>query len=64
MLSVSGLLNPEVGGKGFSDYRERNFNGTAYFDPFDPDTPAARRRSIYRFLPRGGNPSDVPSARS
>jgi hypothetical protein len=56
MLAAAGLLDRTVGGKGFSDYRERNFNGTAYFDPTDPDTPDARRRSVYRFLPRGGNP--------
>jgi len=56
MLSAAGLLDRTVGGPGFSDYRERNFNGTAYFDPFDPETPEARRRSLYRFLPRGGNP--------
>jgi len=55
MLAVSGLLNPEVGGKGFSDYKERNFNGTAYFDPFDPVGPEFHRRSVYRFTPRGGN---------
>jgi hypothetical protein len=55
MLAVSGLLNPEVGGKGFSDYKERNFNGTAYFDPFDPVGPEFHRRSVYRFTPRGAN---------
>ncbi len=55
MLSIAGLLNRDVGGKGFSDYRERNFNGTAYFDPFDPVGLASHRRSIYRFVPRGGN---------
>ena len=55
MLSVSGMLNRELGGKGFSDYRERNFNGTAYFDPIDPIGPEFQRRSVYRFVPRGGN---------
>jgi hypothetical protein len=55
MLSVSGLLNPQVGGKGFSDYKEQNFNGTAYFEPFDPIGPEFHRRSIYRFTPRGAN---------
>lgn len=55
LLAVSGLLNPAVGGQGFSDYRERNFNGTAYFDPIDPVGPDFHRRSIYRFVPRGGN---------
>lgn len=55
MLSVSGLLNPEMGGKGFSDYKVRDFNGTAYFEPFDPIGPEFHRRSIYRFTPRGAN---------
>ena len=55
MLAVSGLLNRTIGGKGFSDYKERNFNGTAYYDPFDPEGPESQRRSIYRFLPRGSN---------
>jgi hypothetical protein len=55
MLSVSGLLNPEVGGVGFSDYKEQNFNGTAYFEPFDPVGEKFHRRSIYRFMPRGAN---------
>ena len=55
MLAVAGLLNREVGGKGFSDYKVRDFNGTAYFDPFDPVGPEFHRRSIYRFTPRGAN---------
>ncbi len=55
MLAVAGLLNPELGGRGFSDYREYFNNGTTYFDPIDPAGPAFDRRSVYRFLPRGGN---------
>jgi hypothetical protein len=55
MLSVSGLLNSAVGGKGFSDYKVRDFNGTAYFEPFDPVGPEFHRRSVYRFTPRGAN---------
>jgi hypothetical protein len=55
MLAASGLLNRTIGGKGFSDYQERNFNGTAYYEPFDPETPEAQRRSLYRFTPRGAN---------
>jgi hypothetical protein len=55
MLAASGLLNPEVGGKGFSDYKLRDFNGTAYFEPFDPAGAEFHRRSIYRFTPRGAN---------
>lgn len=55
MLAVSGLLNPAVGGKGFNDYKIRDFNGTAYFEPFDPVGPEFHRRSVYRFSPRGAN---------
>ena len=55
MLAVSGLLNREIGGKGFVDYVERNFNGTAYYDPVDPIGPQFHRRSVYRFVPRGAN---------
>ena len=55
MLAVSGLLNPEVGGQGFSDYQARDYNGTMYFEPFDPVGSPFHRRSIYRFTPRGAN---------
>jgi hypothetical protein len=55
MLAVAGLLNREVGGRGFSDYRETSGAGTSYYDPFDPVGPEFHRRSIYRFNPRGHN---------
>ena len=55
ILEVSGLLNRELGGKGFSDYREDYNNGTTYFDPFDPVGAPFHRRSVYRFQPRGAN---------
>ena len=55
MLTVAGLLNREVGGKGFSDYKQRGGAGTDYYDPIDPVGPEFHRRSIYRFLPRSGN---------
>jgi len=55
ILDVSGLLNCEIGGRGFSDYRENFLNGTTYFDPFDPVGPQFHRRSVYRFQPRGAN---------
>jgi mono/diheme cytochrome c family protein len=57
MLTVAGLLQREVGGRGFSDYRiSDGKNGTTYYDPIDAAGPAFHRRSIYRFTPRGGNP--------
>ena len=40
MLAVAGLLNTQMGGPCFSDYRETNGKGTAYFDPIDPVRPA------------------------
>lgn len=56
MLAVAGLLNREIGGKGFSDYKVIDVNnGTTYYEPFDPTDKSSQRRSIYRFLPRGGN---------
>ncbi len=55
LLAVSGLLQREVGGRGFSDYRETSGAGTTYYDPFDPVGPEFHRRSIYRFNPRGHN---------
>ncbi len=53
ILATSGLLNREVGGKGFSDYRESLVDGITYYEPFDPAGRDSQRRSIYRFTPRG-----------
>ncbi len=55
LLAVAGLLNAEVGGPSFSDYKETFLNGTTYFEPFDPAGPEFHRRSVYRFRPRGAN---------
>jgi hypothetical protein len=55
LLEVSGLLNREVGGQGFNDYRMQGNAGTMYYEPFDPVGPEFHRRSIYRFLPRSAN---------
>ena len=56
LLAVTGLLNRELYGEGFSDYRITDaMNGTAYYEPYDPVEAAMQRRSVYRFTPRGGN---------
>lgn len=55
MLAIAGLLNTEVGGKGFSDYKETGGAGTSYYDPIDPAGDAFQRRSIYRFQPRSAS---------
>jgi hypothetical protein len=56
LLAVTGLLNRELGGKGFSDYQQIANSGTMYYDPIDPVGHAFHRRSIYRFQPRGASP--------
>jgi hypothetical protein len=55
MLAAAGLLDREVGGKGFSDYRTYENSGTTYYEPIDPLGPEFQRRSLYRFTPRGAN---------
>ena len=56
ILATAGLLDLTIGGRGFSDYKVTPNNGTTYYDPIDSADPASQRRSIYRFVPRGGNP--------
>lgn len=56
MLSVSGQLNPQVGGPSYQDFRVFNFNST-FFEMLDPDTPDAHRRTIYRTWVRSGRSS-------
>ncbi|MEO2020763.1 MAG: DUF1553 domain-containing protein, partial [Pirellulaceae bacterium] len=54
MLLIAGVLNPQRGGPAFEDVKIVPNNGTTYYEPFDQDTPALNRRTIYRFSPRGG----------
>jgi len=54
ILAVAGVLNPERGGPGFVDTEEKNFNSARYYLPIDAEGPEFRRRTIYRFSPRGG----------
>ncbi|MFO1096561.1 MAG: DUF1549 domain-containing protein [Planctomycetaceae bacterium] len=56
LLAAAGLLNDQLGGASFSDYRIIDaMNGTVYYEPDDPVGAEFQRRSIYRFLPRGAN---------
>lgn len=56
LLAAAGLLNPDMHGPGFSDYRVVDMkNGTVYYEPDDPIGAEFFRRSIYRFTPRGAN---------
>jgi hypothetical protein len=56
LLAIAGLLNRELGGKGFSDYKQLANSGTMYYDPIDPVGREYHRRSLYRFQPRGASP--------
>ena len=56
ILSVSGQLNPQVGGPPYQDYRMSVFNST-FFEMIDPETPDAQRRTIYRTWIRSGRSS-------
>jgi len=54
MLAVSGQLNTEVGGKGYTDVNSYFFKGTQFYDPIDPTGHANHRRTLYRMSARGG----------
>jgi Protein of unknown function (DUF1549)/Protein of unknown function (DUF1553)/Planctomycete cytochrome C len=54
MLTVSGELNTEVGGKGYTDVNSHFFKGTQFYDPIDPVGHTNNRRTLYRMGARGG----------
>jgi len=53
ILSVSGQLNPQIGGGPYRDFETFTFN-TQFYTPIDPDTPDAYRRTVYRTWVRSG----------
>ena len=54
MLVVSGELNTEIGGKGYTDVNSYFFKGTQFYDPIDPVGYTNHRRTFYRMGARGG----------
>lgn len=54
ILSVSGQLNTEIGGKGYTDVNSYFFKGTQFYDPIDPPGFVNQRRTVYRMWARGG----------
>jgi hypothetical protein len=54
ILAVSGELNTELGGKGYTDVNSYFFKGTQFYDPIDPVGYVNHRRTIYRMGARGG----------
>lgn len=53
-LVCAGQLNTEVGGKGYRDVRHYFFKGSHFYESVDEIGSEPRRRTVYRFAPRGG----------
>ena len=54
VLVATGQLNTVVGGVGYRDVRHFQFRGSNFYESIDESGPESRRRTIYRFSPRGG----------
>lgn len=54
VLVATGQLNAAVGGVGYRDVRHFQFKGSNFYESIDEAGPESRRRTIYRFSPRGG----------
>lgn len=61
MLAAAGLLNLTAGGPGYQDVTVTPNNGTTYYEPIDKIETAFQRRTIYRFVPRGGRSAILDS---
>ena len=54
VLVVTGRLNPEIGGRGYRDVEHFKFKGSNFYKLLEEATFETHRRTIYRFMPRGG----------
>ena len=54
VLIATGKLNPAIGGVGYRDVRHFEFKGSNFYESVNETGPEVRRRTIYRFSPRGG----------
>jgi hypothetical protein len=54
ILVVTNRLNPEVGGRGYRDVEHFKFKGSNFYGLLDETETKTYRRTIYRFMPRGG----------
>ncbi len=54
MLSIAGVLNLEMGGPSFQDFRPFMNHNSQYYEPLDLEAVNVHRRSIYRMWARGG----------
>lgn len=53
ILVVTNRLDRQVGGNGYRDMRHYFFKGSHFYELLSETGPDARRRTIYRFTPRG-----------
>ncbi len=53
LLVVTDRLDRQVGGNGYRDMRHYFFKGSHFYELLSETGPDARRRTIYRFTPRG-----------
>lgn len=60
-LFTAGILDLTPGGPGYQDVTVTPNNGTTYYEPIDSIHPEFRRRTIYRFVPRGGRSAILDS---
>jgi len=54
VLLVAGQLDRQIGGRGYRDVRHFSFKGSNFYEPLAETGSQSRRRTIYRFSPRGG----------
>jgi Protein of unknown function (DUF1553)/Protein of unknown function (DUF1549)/Planctomycete cytochrome C/Concanavalin A-like lectin/glucanases superfamily len=53
-LVATGRLDPTIGGKGYRDVKHFFYKGSHFYDLIDEVGSEAKRRTVYRFAPRGG----------
>lgn len=53
ILMVTDRLDKQIGGAGYRDMRHFFFKGSHFYELLNETGPDARRRTIYRFTPRG-----------
>ena len=57
MLSITGQLNPAIGGPSYKDFRPYEHKGAQFYEPQDFVGAEFNRRSVYRMWARGGRNS-------
>ncbi len=53
-LVASGTLDPSIGGRGYRDVHHVFYKNSNFYETIDEGDTPRRRRTVYRFAPRGG----------